>query len=65
MIALFLYRQKNSLTQADLAQKLGVTSNCISQWENGQRKPNIVQLKRLANLLNCSTDDLLAPISIN
>ena len=64
MIALQLQRQKKSLTQSELAEKLGVTPNCVSQWENGQRKPNIIQLKKLASILCCTADELLEPITV-
>lgn len=52
-------RQKNNLTQAELAAKLGVNANTVTQWETGARKPNIIMLKRVANVLNCTTDELL------
>ena len=52
-------RQKNNLTQAELAAKLGVNANTVTQWETGARKPNIIMLKRVAKVLNCTTDELL------
>lgn len=64
MIALCLIRQNEKMTQSELAERMGVTPNCISQWENGLRKPNIIQLKKLAAILNCTTDELLNPIEI-
>ena len=64
VLAIYEYRLKNNLTQAELAKILGVTPNCITQWESGTRKPNIVKLKKLANILKCTADDLLKPIKI-
>ena len=64
LIALFEYRLKNNLTQAQLAETIGVTPNCITQWESGARKPDIINLKKLANILHCSTDELLKDIQI-
>lgn len=62
MIALYKYRTRKAITQAELAKRLGVTPNCITQWESGVRRPNVVMLKKLAELLGCTADDLLEPI---
>lgn len=63
MIALKKYRLKALMTQNELAKKLGVSSSAVTMWETGARKPNIIMLKRLSKLLNCTTDDLLKDIS--
>lgn len=62
MIALYKYRTRKSITQAELAKQLGVTPNCVTQWESGARRPNVVMLKKLAQLLECTADELLEPI---
>lgn len=59
MLSIRYHREKNNLTQAELAAKLGVNSNTVTQWETGARKPNIIMLKRVAKVLNCTTDELL------
>ena len=64
MTAIRKYREKLGLTQAQLATKVGVTASAVTQWESGDRKPDIIYLKKLAQILNCSADDLLAPIKI-
>lgn len=64
MTALLEYRQKAGLTQSQLAEKLGVAQSAIANWEARDRKPNIVMLKKLAKILNCTTDELLEPIKI-
>ncbi len=33
------FRERHAITQAELAQKLGVSKRCVEQWEGGQRKP--------------------------
>ena len=48
MTALRKYRVEQGLTQAQLAEKVGVTASCITMWENGNRSPNISTLKKLA-----------------
>lgn len=64
MTALYDYRHKAGLTQEQLASKLDVTPSCIAMWETGNRKPDIINLKKLAHILGCTTDELLGPIKI-
>lgn len=64
MTALYTYRKKAGLTQKCLADKLGVTQACIGMWESGNRKPDIIALKKLARVLGCTADELLEPIKI-
>ena len=58
------YRLQNGWTQTQLAERLGLTKGAIGMWETGERKPNVIMLKKLAQLLGCTTDDLLKDISI-
>ena len=53
------YRMSNNLTQGELAEKLNVKRTTISMWENNNSQPNIIMLKKLATILNCSVDDLI------
>ena len=46
-------------TQVQLAQKLGVTKQTVSNWENDNIQPSIDMLVKLSNVLNVSTDYLL------
>ena len=39
-------RVDNGLTQKDLADKLGVTYQAVSKWENGKNIPDIMILKQ-------------------
>lgn len=65
MLALKEYRQKNGIKQAELAKKIGVANSTISMWETGDRKPDIIILKKLAEIFGCTTDELLEPIETN
>jgi transcriptional regulator with XRE-family HTH domain len=47
------------MTQQTLAGILGVSQGAVSNWENGDRKPDIIMLKRIAEALHCTADDLL------
>ena len=52
-------RKKNSLTQKELAEKVGVKQNSYANWENGNREPNIEMLVRIADYFDVSLDYLL------
>ena len=65
MISMRIYRKQLGLTQKQIADELGVTAPTVTQWETGERKPNIIMLKKLSVILKCSTDELLAPIDVD
>jgi transcriptional regulator with XRE-family HTH domain len=52
-------RKKLNLTQDQLAEKLGVTAQAVSKWENDQSCPDISMLPRLAELFGISIDELM------
>lgn len=52
-------RKQNDLTQEQLAEYLGVTSQAVSHWECGTTCPDISLLPRLAYLFHVTTDALL------
>lgn len=52
-------RQRNNISQDELAKKLNVKQYVISSWEIGRSEPNIKQIKFLSNYFNVPTDYLL------
>ena len=52
-------RKKLGLTQDQLAEKLGVTAQAVSKWENDQSCPDITMLPKLAEIFGTTTDALL------
>lgn len=52
-------RKSLGLTQQQLADKLNVSFQAISKWENGTTYPNIEILRDLAIVLNVSVDEIL------
>ena len=52
-------RMKNGLSQDDLAEKVFVTRQAVSRWENGDTVPGTETLKLLSNLYNVSINTLL------
>lgn len=52
-------RTKNGLSQDELAEKVFVTRQAVSRWENGETIPNTETLKQLSKLFNVSINTLL------
>ena len=52
-------RKKKGMTQDQLAEKLGITAQAVSKWENDQSCPDIAMLPKLAEIFGISTDALL------
>lgn len=52
-------RRKRNLTQADLADRLNMSTSSIAMWEVGKRDPDSEKLTELANFFNVTTDYLL------
>lgn len=52
-------RQQNSLTQAEVAQRLKSTPALISAYENAERYPSLEKLILLADIYHTSTDYIL------
>ena len=52
-------RKTAGLTQKDLAEKLGVSFQAVSKWENGDALPDTGLLLDLSDVLNTTVDKLL------
>ena len=53
------YRTKLSLSQEELAEKIYVTRQTVSNWENGKSYPDIHSLLLLSSLFDVSLDQLI------
>jgi transcriptional regulator with XRE-family HTH domain len=53
-------RQKDGLTQHDLAQAAGLTDAYVSNMENGFAVPSLTTVLRLAVALGCKVTDLVS-----
>lgn len=52
-------RKKNGWSQEDLAEKLNVSRQAISRWENGTALPDAQNVLQISKLFNVTTDYLL------
>lgn len=52
-------RQARSMSQVDLAKRLNVTKQSVSNWENDNIQPSIEMLVKLSAVFSVSTDYLL------
>ena len=52
------FRKKAGLTQEELSEKMNVTAQAVSKWENDQSYPDLPCTKKLAQVLRVSTDEL-------
>lgn len=56
-------RKKAHLSQQDLADKLHISRQSISKWENGTQTPDIEKIKKLSEIYNISIDELVTGTS--
>ncbi|MGN2337922.1 helix-turn-helix transcriptional regulator [Clostridium cagae] len=52
------YREKASLTQQNMADKLGIAVSAYNMIENGKRGISLINAKKISILLNTSIDEL-------
>ena len=52
-------RKKNNLTQAALAEKLGITDRAVSKWERGKGLPDVSLMLDLCNIFGITVNELL------
>ncbi len=52
-------RKRALLTQQELAERIAVDRSTVSKWESGGSMPTADKLIRIAEILSCTTDELL------
>lgn len=58
-------REKNKMTQLQLADKLGVSDKTVSKWETGKGYPDITLLEPIAEALQVSVTELISGNTIS
>lgn len=52
-------REKRGMTQQEAAQMLGTDQSTVCLWETGKTKPRASLLPKIAEVYECSIDELL------
>ena len=52
-------RKMKSMTQEDIAEKVGVSRQSVAKWESGESIPDLEKSRLLAKVLNVSLDELV------
>lgn len=52
-------RKKNNITQEQLADKLNVSRQAVSKWENGTSIPDIKKIMEISKVLSCDLSELI------
>ena len=55
---LTVFRKQRGYTQAELANKLGISRSTYANYESGNRSPDLEMLERISDILNCTLDEL-------
>ena len=53
------FRNKNGLTQEQVADVMGITAQSVSKWEREECYPDITLLPMLADAIGCSLDEFV------
>jgi len=54
-----IYRENLGWTQEEMGEKIGVSKQYVSDWENGRRKVSTAKAKKLSQLFHISVEHLL------
>ena len=61
-------RERKGISQKEMAESIGVAKSTYSLYESGNREPNVQTIKKIADILSVSADELLGindePITI-
>lgn len=58
------YRKAKGMTQEELAEKLGISAQAVSKWENDIACPDIQLLAPISKIFDTTTDELLSTDSV-
>ncbi|MEW6606897.1 MAG: helix-turn-helix domain-containing protein [bacterium] len=61
---LYQILQKKDITQVSLANQVGVSSNYINLITSGKRRPTLSLAHKIAQVLNCSIEDIFFPHAV-
>lgn len=53
-------REKNNMTQTDLANRLGISRSAVNAWEMSLSSPSITNIMEMSRIFNVSADYILS-----
>ncbi|MBO6204451.1 MAG: helix-turn-helix transcriptional regulator [Selenomonas sp.] len=59
------YRRAANMSQKELGEKLNVVQGTIASWEKGRNEPSIAMLIQLADIFDCTLDELVGHTEIS
>ena len=59
------FRERLNITQEELCKMLGVTQSAVAKWETEESLPRTDKLPKLAEIFNCTIDDLFSETKTN
>lgn len=54
-----ILRKRDSLSQEQLAEKVGVSRQTIAKWEKGESVPDVIHCSKMAEVFEVTMDDLV------
>lgn len=55
-------RNKKGLSQSEVAEKIYVTPQCVSRWEQGKTEPDIDTIKKMCIIFDCSIEEIIGDV---
>ncbi|MGZ6360903.1 MAG: helix-turn-helix transcriptional regulator [Ktedonobacterales bacterium] len=55
------WRRMRFMDQFELASKIGVSNHTISNWERGHKKPSPDHMRKLTEVLNVQSEQIVFP----
>jgi transcriptional regulator with XRE-family HTH domain len=52
-------RLERKMSQSQLASLIGVSQQCVSEWESGNNEPSLSSLLKLSDVLEITIDELV------
>lgn len=59
------HRIKCKMTQEFIAERIGVSRQAVSKWENGKSDPSTANLITLAKIYNTSVEEILKGVNVD
>lgn len=56
---IFNLRERRGWTQVQMAERIGVSSRCMSHWEGGRYMPSLLMAKKISDLFDITIDELV------